>query len=159
TEDPWRLILWLGHISDRLVSLSDDGSMRLWAMGRLSDRISMPGPNGTAGWNVIVLPGQEIAKFPCYGRDEKGGVTRGEFAAFSPYGHWLATTYNDKVSFRSPKDGHEQFAWNAGLANGQRIMAIRFDPDGNTLLAFLENVESTQSANRKFLQYDLDRQE
>src|SRR5262249_27077765 len=109
--------------------------------------------------DVRVSQGSEIAKFPCYGHDENGGVTRGELAAFSPYGQWLATAYKDKVALRSPKDGIEQFVWDTQLPDGQRIMAIRFDSNGNTLLAFPENARDTRDATSKFLQYDLDKRQ
>ena len=103
--------------------------------------------------------GTELAQFPGYARDAKGDVSRGEFAAFSPYGHWLATTHEHTVSLRSPRDGSEQFSWEPDSPYGQRIMALRFDPNGNTLFAFLEHAKPTKHPTTKFWQYDIDRHE
>jgi len=156
SEPPWRVIFSPGPFSDRLVSCSDDGSIRLWAV-REHETESMPWPRTPFARAVTILPGTELAKLPCYGHDENGGVTRGEFAAFSPYGQHLATAFKDKVSFHSPKDGTEQFAWDAQLPDGQRIMAVRFDANGNSLFAFVESAGDTHEATMKFLQYDLDK--
>src|SRR5262249_55086591 len=138
-----------------LISISDDGSIRLWELR--GSRVPRPGPKGSAGWNVEVFGGQQIAEFPGYRRNEDGEVTRGEFAAFSPYGHWLATAFQNKIAFRSPKDGTEQFSWSTSLPESTKVMAIRFDPNGNTLLAFAEHADRSAEQSVKFLQFDLDR--
>jgi WD40 repeat protein len=139
-EAPWLLLF--SPAGNRLVSCSDDGSMRLWDVAKLG----RPGPNFA----------QEINNFPCYRRDNSGKVTRGNFVAFSPYGRWLATVYEHKVSLRSPKDGNEVVSWEPDSPMLQRIMALRFDPLGNTLLAFLENAKLTTSSKTKFWKYDID---
>ncbi len=162
TEPPWRLILppqneWGIPRVKRLISCSDDGTTRLWSTGDFgSDYITKPGPNGLPGWQIEIQPGQEVARFKSYGHDADGSVTRGEFAAFSPFGRWLATVYENRISFRSPNDGTEQFAWEAPIPKSQRIMAIRFDPHGNTLLVFLENATASEAPGLRFFQYDID---
>ncbi len=92
-------------------------------------------------------------------REGNGNATRGEFIAFSPFGHWLATVFGKRVSFRRPSSGTEMFAWEPNLPEGQRIAAIRFDPNGNSLFAFPENAKDTRTPEIKFFQYDIDGRE
>jgi len=154
SQPPWRLVL--SPNGNRLASCSDDGTIRLWDL-----EATAHGANRRAA--VLPFPdpnyGKEIASFPCYSPDDKGNVTRGEFVAFSPYGHWLVTAFNHRVHFRSPEDGAEEFNWEPNVPDSQRIMALRFESDGSTLLAFLENADETKTSQLKFLQYDLDQHE
>jgi hypothetical protein len=136
SERPWHLVY---SRSGRLVSVSDDGTIRLWDVSP-----SSPGC------------GRQVAQFPGYTRDTNGNPTRGEFAAFSPFGHWLATVFGKRVSFRRPSDGTEVFAWEPNLPPGLRIMSIRFDPNGNSLFAFIEDARETGTPQPKFLRYDID---
>ena len=141
TVVPWFFLFAPG--GNRLVTCSDDGSMRLWDL----DSHGAIRPNPTLGL--------EIAKFPAYVPDKNGNTIRGDFAAISPYGRWLATVYEHKVSFRTPKDGAEQFSWEPDSAFGQRIMALRFDPNGNNVFAFLENAKPTKNPSIKFWRYTI----
>ena len=100
--------------------------------------------------------GDQVADFIGYPSGDKGEKVRGEFAAFSPYGMFLATAHEHTVTFRSPKDGSELFTWQPDSPYGQRIKALRFDPNGNTLLAFLENAKPTKNPIAKFWQYDVE---
>jgi WD40 repeat protein len=59
-------------------------------------------------------------------------------------------------------DGSEKFAWEIiapNLSDSHRIMAIRFDPSGSTLFAFLENVTHSDTDQLKFVQFDIDKRE
>ena len=120
--------------SDRAVTTSDDGTMRLWDV-----------------WPSRV---RQIASYTTYPKDASGQPFLGEFAAFSPYSQRLATVYEHTVIFRSPKSGDVLFTWAVNGAPSPRVAAIRFDPSGNNLYAFLEDSKSTSDASVKFFQYD-----
>jgi WD40 repeat protein len=149
-ETPWRIILPPSPFPRQLVSCSDDGTMRLWNLDDHS-RIQMPGPNGTPGWNIRVRLGEEIARFPLSQHDSEDRPARGEFAAFSPHGKWLATACNHSVAFRSPQSGREEFSWDLPAD----VMALRFDPNGNFLFAFV-GAAASDEPSAKFYQFDLD---
>jgi WD40 repeat protein len=151
TQAPWRIILPPTPFPRQLVSCSDDGTMRLWNLDDHS-RIQMPGPNGTPGWNVRVQLGEEVAQFPVSHRNSDGQPAHGEFAAFSPHGKWLATACDRTVTFRSPQSGREELSWDLPAD----VMALRFDPNGNYLFAFVSATTVSDELAAKFYQYDLD---
>jgi len=129
---PWRLVV---GPSSEFVTCGDDGWMRVWD-----------------------VPFRRLlARFPCESPDENGKPVRGEFAAFSPHGRWLATAYKDWVTLRSP-GGHASFLWQPKLDNWQHIVAIRFDRNGNNLLAFLQDSRDDGGKRLRFLHYNVDTQ-
>jgi WD40 repeat protein len=144
-EPPWYLRFSQG--GDRLVSCSDDGSIRLWDLD--SQGRTTANPNC----------GKDIDVFPGYTEDKNGNNVRGDFVAFSPYGRWLVTAFEHKVWFRSPRDGSERFTWEPDQAVPRRIMAVRFDPHGNNLYAFLEHKNLTANDQVKFFGYDIDQRD
>ena len=150
---PWRVVTT--HWSDRLITCADDGFIRLWNVRWFGTTVLKRGQPPRIENHF----GEVVAKFPFYAKENDGTVTRGEFAAFSPYEVWLVTAYQQRVSFRNPHDGMEMFGWPLKLPEGQRIMAIRFSPHGNTLFAFLENANATEQPSLKFMQYAIDARE
>jgi WD40 repeat protein len=148
TDAPWRFLISPNNL--RAVSCADDGSIRLWDLDRLGTIRNRLGPPHNED-----RFGKEIAKFPGYTRDSRGDV-RGEFVAFSPDGRWLVTAVDGKVSFRNPDDGSELFTWSVHTDDSRRVMAIRFDDEGNHLFAFLENSRPTEKSVVKFLEYNID---
>jgi Leucine-rich repeat (LRR) protein len=157
SETPWRLLLSPpNRFGQTLVSCSDDGSIRLWNLddNRLAMQRAVPSSGAPA-----LIAGQEIARFPCYGRDESGDAKRGELAAFSPNGQWLVTAYQRTVTFRSPANGAEEFVWNIDLTPSEQILVIRFDRSGNNLFAFLDDAADTYASSLKFLQFDISKRQ
>jgi WD40 repeat protein len=126
---PWRVLV--SPNAERLVSYADDSSIRLWDPAN----------------------GKEISKFPGYGYGGNGNVRRGEFAAFSADGKWLATAFEDTVSFRRPADGETQIQWHPGN-HTLWPEVIRFAPDGRSLFAFSRTTGWNGKALR-FAQYRL----
>ena len=120
-EPPWRLKF--SPFSERLISCSDDGTIRLWDAFLL-------GRHGI------------IATFPGYKPDDRGNPIRGEFVDFSADNRWLATVYESRIAFRKPADGHERLTWEPEIGDSKWIQAIRFTPSGKSLLAFFGNMKS-----------------
>lgn len=154
TKPPWFLLF--NPSGSRLVSCSDDGSIRLWDLNRAG--IGRRLPNGQT---IFENPryGLEIANFPGYKCEQNQKPIRGDFAAFSPHGRWLATSFQQKVSMRSPENGGEQYAIEPlvpELPEDRRIMALRFDPNGNKLLVFFDAMKATQANAFKFLALNVD---
>ena len=117
TEAPWLLLF--SSSGGRLISCSDDGSMRLWDVDKLSGQRTR---NATFA--------QEIAKFPCYSHDNAGKIIRGNFAAFSPYGRWLATAFQQEIAFRDPRIGAQIFAWKLFQVETEAHHGHSFRPAG-----------------------------
>jgi hypothetical protein len=146
TQAPWSITLSPSPTHRKLVSCSDDGTARLWELTPSAALAQfMAGLVRSPNINY----GKDIARFDLYNTDKDGSHLHGVFVAFSPLGRWLATTDTRTVSLRSADDGSERQFWPLPLEDAKRIMAIRFDSLGNTLLAFLKDVKATGAAVEK----------
>jgi WD40 repeat protein len=147
--------LLLSPTGSRLLSVSNDLSIRLWDLERFSVAVA-PGPMGRATHSSQTF-GHEIARFNVTLPHEQKNVENLEVAAFAPFGKVLATVNQDTVTFRSPKDGSALFDWQARLPASRYITAIRFDDEGQSLFAFLSPSTESTDATVQFLQFDIDK--
>jgi WD40 repeat protein len=123
---PWRILF--SPDGSRLISCSDDQSMRLWD----------------------VKKGRQVAVFPGYGYGGNGSDVRGEFVGFSPDGKWLATAYEGKVSLRDPRNGAEKVTWQPYDTPFPSIDAARFAHDSQSLFAFWAGCGNTKGRKSRF---------
>jgi hypothetical protein len=134
-ETPWRVVPGLRHYA---CTCSDDGRIILWDVGGF-------GPT-------------KMATIQGYARSADGSVTRGEFAAFSPFGRWLATVYDDSITFRLAHTGRVTSAWQPKMEDSQHVMAIRFDTNGNNLLGFVQDSKDDGGKRIRLLRFNIDTQ-
>jgi WD40 repeat protein len=133
-EAPWRLMRCPNSLE--LVTCSDDGWVRIW--------------NPVYMWRIARFHGEPP------GDDTK--PARGEFIAFSTLGSWLATVCQNEISFRRPRDGVARIVWRPMLEESQHVMAIRFDTDGNNLLAFVQDLKDDGGERTRLLRFNVDTQ-
>jgi WD40 repeat protein len=89
-------------------------------------------------------------------RPDHGAADHDRPAAFSPWGHWLATTHSNVVSFRLPSNGHVESEWRPALGDKQRVTAISFNTNGDELLAFLRDDRDDGRKRARFLRFNID---
>lgn len=130
-QTAWRVLAQ--PYGPRLVICSDDGWIRLW------DTPFM----------------RLLARFRCDSPDDKGNPVRGEFVAFSPFSRWLATVHKNEVSLRTAGEGVKVALWQPELDDSQGIKAIRFDNNGNNVLAFIEDKKEDGAKHVRFLQLNV----
>lgn len=133
-DAPWRIVAGELH---HVCTCADDGRMILWDLGPRA---------------------KKLATIQGYARNADGSAVRGEFAAFSPFGRWLATVYDDWITFRLAHSGRTTFVWQPRLEQLQHVMAIRFDTNGNNLLAFVQDSKDGGRKTTRFLRFNVDSQ-
>ena len=144
-KPPWKLLL--STDGSRLVSCSDDASIRLWDLECYRTRQL---PNQIADRENPTFA-SEIAKFP--GPEVPTGekTNRDDIVAMSSNGRWMALALKNKVSLRSLDDGREVVSWNLEIPESRRIRSIQFNPSGRTLACFLDDVGNSDRPMLRFI--------